>query len=322
MPHYGALDAICPETQFRLSHQSATGQGKLANAALIAIAPRQGSVFTRETLGAVEELTEAAWRTPWSSRVDSLTNYSHSEAIDDDLVVEPLVDDARSLDEAGLARVEAIALNAIDVAGRLVAHDGRVAGLVINFALPENPDAAVVEITDHLDALVVEARASHPDLAYYLTGDVVMTRAFAEATQDDLETLAPIVFLIIGVATAVLLRSILGTLALVVTVAFVINITLGFAGWIGTVFNPANSGVPIIVMTVVVAHSVHVVTATLAGMSRGLGRSEAVAESLRSNIWPVSLTTITTAIGFLAAPRTDEACWVVPGARASCPRGP
>ena len=30
MPHYGALDAICPETQFRLSHQSATGQGKLA----------------------------------------------------------------------------------------------------------------------------------------------------------------------------------------------------------------------------------------------------------------------------------------------------
>ena len=277
-----------------------------SNAALIAIAPRQGSVFTRDTLGAVEELTEAAWRTPWSSRVDSLTNYSHSEAIDDDLVVEPLVDDARSLDEAGLARVEAIALNAIDVAGRLVAHDGRVAGLVINFALPENPDAAVVEITDHLDALLVEARASHPDLAYHLTRDVVMNRAFAEATQDDLETLAPIVFLIIVVATAVLLRSILGTLALVVTVVFVINTTLGFAGWIGTVFNPTNSGVPIIVMTVVVAHSVHVVTATLAGMSRGLGRSEAVAESLRSNIWPVSLTTITTAIGFLSLNASDS----------------
>ena len=288
------------------AYDALEGTYSASNAALIAIAPRRGSVFTRETLGAVEELTEAAWRTPWSTRVDSLTNYSHSEAIDDDLVVEPLVDDARSLDEAGLTRVEAIALNAIDVAGRLVAHDGRVAGLVINFALPENPDAAVVEITDYLDALVVEARASHPDLAYYLTGDVVMNRAFAEATQDDLETLAPIVFLIIVVATALLLRSVLGTLALVVTVVFVINTTLGFAGWIGTVFNPANSGVPIIVMTVVVAHSVHIVTATLAGMSRGLGRSEAVAESLRSNIWPVSLTTITTAIGFLSLNASDS----------------
>ena len=35
-----------------------------SNAALIAIAPRDGSVFTREALGAIEELTEAAWRTP------------------------------------------------------------------------------------------------------------------------------------------------------------------------------------------------------------------------------------------------------------------
>ena len=277
-----------------------------SNAALIAIAPRRGSVFTRETLGAVEELTEAAWRTPWSTRVDSLTNYSHSEAIGDDLVVEPLVDDARSLDEAGLARVEAIALNAIDVAGRLVARDGRVAGLVINFALPENPDAAVVEITDHLEGILGEARASHADLDYYLTGDVVMNRAFAEATEDDFETLAPIVFLVIVAATAFLLRSLFATLALVITLVFVINTTMGFAGWIGTVFNPANSGVPIIVMTIVIAHSVHIVTATLAGMSRGLGRNEAIAESLRGNAWPVFLTTITTAIGFLSLNASDS----------------
>ena len=277
-----------------------------SNAALIAVAPREGSVFTREALGAIEELTDAAWRTPWSTRVDSLTNYSHSEAIEDDLVVEPLVDDAQSLGDADLARIEGIALNAIDVAGRLVSHDGRVAGLVINFALPENPDAAVVEITGYLDALLEEARTSHPDAAYYLTGDVVMNRAFAEATQDDLETLAPIVFLVIVVTAAVLLRSVLGTLALVVVLVFVINTTMGFAGWIGTVFNPANSGVPIIVMTVAVAHSVHIVTAALDGLSRGLGRNEAIAESLRGNAWPVFLTTATTAIGFLSLNASDS----------------
>ena len=277
-----------------------------SNAALIAVAPRGGSVFTREALGAIEDLTEAAWRTPWSTRVDSLTNYFHSEAIEDDLVVQPLVDDAQSLGDADLARIEEIALNAIDVAGRLVSHDGRVAGLVINFALPENPDAAVVEITGYLDALLEETRTSHPDVAYYLTGDVVMNRAFAEATQDDLETLAPIVFLIIVVTATVLLRSVLGTLALVVVLVFVINTTMGFAGWIGTVFNPANSGVPIIVMTVAVAHSVHIVTAALAGMSRGLGRDEAIAESLRGNAWPVFLTTITTAIGFLSLNASDS----------------
>ena len=73
----------------------------VSNGALIAVAPRDGSVFTREALGAVEELTEAAWRAPYSSRVNSLINYTHSEALDDDLIVAPLVDERRDAHENG-----------------------------------------------------------------------------------------------------------------------------------------------------------------------------------------------------------------------------
>ncbi len=36
-------------------------------------------------------------------------------------------------------------LDAVDLAGRLVASDGRAAGVVIDFVLPENQDQAVVE---------------------------------------------------------------------------------------------------------------------------------------------------------------------------------
>ena len=277
-----------------------------SNTALVAVAAREGSVFTRETLAAIEELTEAAWRAPWATRVDSLTNFSHSEADEDELVVEPLVEDAPSLEDADLARIEGIALGSIELAGRLVSHDGSVAGLAINFALPEDTDAALAEISDYLRGLLDEARASHPDLAYHLTGDVILHRTFADVTQGEMETLAPIVFLIIVVASALLLRSVLGTLALVVTLVFVINTTMGFAGWIGTVFNPVNSGVPIIVMTVAVAHSVHIVAAVLAGMRRGEGRPDAVAGSLRENAWPVFLTTATTVIGFLSLNASDS----------------
>ena len=191
---------------------------------------------------------------PHSSRVDSLTNYSHSEARGDDLVVEPLVDDAPSLSDADVARVKKIGLNAVDIAGRLVSHDGRVGGLVINFVLPENSDVAVVEITDYLNAVLDKARASHPDIAYYLTGLVVMNRAFADTTKDDIETLTPLVFLIIVVAAALLLRSIWGTVSIVFVLAFAISTTMGFAGWLGAVLSPTSSGVPIIVMTVAVAH--------------------------------------------------------------------
>lgn len=121
----------------------------VSNRALIAVAPREGTVFTREALGAIVELTDAAWQAPYSSRVNSLTNYSHSEAFgEDDLIVAPLVEDADGLSDSDLARIETIARNAIDIAGRLITYDGRVAGVAINFVLPENPDQAVTEITD------------------------------------------------------------------------------------------------------------------------------------------------------------------------------
>ena len=278
----------------------------VSNAALIAIAPRDGSVFTREALVAIEELTEAAWRAPYSSRVNSLTNYTHSEAFEDDLVVAPLVDDASALSDTDVVRIEKIALDATEIAGRLVAHDGRTAGVAINFILPENQDQAVIEITDYLHSVLAEARTSHPDIDYYMTGDVVMHRTFSEATQDDMQTLTPIVFLIIVGVSIILLRSILSTLAVVAVLIFVVNTTLGFAGWNGVVFSPTNAGVPIIVMVIAIADSIHVVTSVLLGMRRGLDRNAAIVESIRINAYPVFITSVTTAIGFLSLNASDS----------------
>ena len=278
----------------------------VSNAALIAIAPRDGSVFTREALGAIEELTEAAWRVPYSSRVNSLTNYTHSEALEDDLVVAPLVEDASALSDTDVRRIEKIALDATEIAGRLVAHDGRTAGVAINFILPENPDQAVIEITDYLHSLLAEARTSHPDIDYYMTGDVVMHRAFSDVTKSDMETLTPIVFLIIVGASIILLRSTLSTLAIVAVLVFVINTTMGFAGWNGVVFSPTNAGVPIIVMVIAIADSIHVVTSVLLGMRRGLDRNAAIVESIRINAYPVFITSVTTAIGFLSLNASDS----------------
>ncbi len=286
-PHLLAFDAL--ENTYAAS-----------NAALVAVAPRSGGVFTREALGAIEELTEAAWRVPRSNRVDSLTNYSHSRADGDDLIVEPLVEDAKSLNDADLERVRRTALNEVELSGRLVSHDARVGGVAISFVLPENPEVAWVEITDSLNTILDEARARHPDIAYFLTGNVVMNRAFAQATQDDVETLIPVVFLVILAATALLLRSLLGTCAIAVLLAFVLASTAGFAGWVGTVLTPVSGSMPIIVMTFAVAYSIHIVTTTLSGMTEGLARNDAIAKSLAGNVYPVFLTMFTTSIGFLS----------------------
>ena len=268
--------------------------------ALIAVAPQDGMLFSRKTLSAIEYLTEAAWLAPYSSRVDSLTNYSHSESFEDDLIVAPLVEDASSLNDDDIERIEAVALGAIDIVGYLVSRDGRVGGLVITFVMPENHDKGVFEITDYLDGLIAEAGANYPNLNFYLTGDIFMNRAFADATKRDIQILAPIVFLIIVLFAAVLLRSIFGTVAVVVMQIVVIASTVGLIGWVGNELSPSNSGIPIIVMVIAVAQSVHIVTHTVSNLSHGLEKMAAIAESMRQNAYPVFLTAITTAIGFLS----------------------
>ncbi len=272
----------------------------VSNNVLIAVAPQTGSVFTRDALAAIEDLTEAGWQTPHSTRVVSLTNYIHSAAEGDELRVGPLVKGARSLSDDDLKQVEKIALGEAELAGRLVALDGRVGGVIIDFVMPDDQDRATIEITDHLDSLLNQARADHPGINYYAAGHAITDRAFATVSQDDLGTLTPIVFLVIIAVAIVLLRSVLTTVAVVFVLFFVLATTMGFAGWVGAVFDPISASMPLMVLVIAIGDSIHVVSGTLQAMRRGLDRNAAITESLRLNAYPVFLTSVTTAIGFLS----------------------
>lgn len=270
-----------------------------SRSALIAIAPREGSVFTRETLAAIEELTEAAWKTPYSTRVDSLTNYYHSEAVEDDLTVAPLVEGAASLDDSRIEQIRQIALNESDLTGSLVSGDERVAGLLISFVLPEPEDPKWAEISDHLNGLLDTARAAHPGLSYFLTGNVILNQTFTNASKDS-ETLVPVVFLVILAIAAALLRSLYATLSIAVILVFAVLGAMGIAGWFGTQLTPVSASVPVILMAVTVAHAIHITSVMQAAMRRGLERNATISESLSENLFPVFLTSVTTAVGFLS----------------------
>ncbi len=277
-----------------------------SNTVLIAVSVRDGSVFTRRTLGAIEELTEAAWQTPYSSRVDSLTNFNHTRALGDDLIVELLVEEAASLGDDDLARIKQTAQNEPDLVGRLVSRDGRVGALVISFVKAENQSAMVAEVPDYLDGVLKEARSRYPELDYHVTGDVIFNRTVNAAMEDGVQSTLPFGFVLVLIGTALLLRSLFGVVAIVVMMTFGIFTTIGFAGWTGMVFSPLTAGVPVVVMVLAVAHSLHIVTGVLLNMGQGMDRQGAIAESLRLNASPVFLTSVTTMIGFLSLNSSDS----------------
>ena len=276
-----------------------------SRSALIAISPREGTVFTRDTLAAIEDLTAAAWKTPYTVRVNSLTNYFHSEADGDDLTIAPLVADAMSFGDDDLTRVRTVALNEPELVGQLISDDGRTTGLAISFALPEPEEPAWAEISSHLHDLLDNARATDPDLRYFLTGNVILNQTFTDAAQDD-AAMIPIAFLVIIAISVLILRSVYAALAIAVFLMFVVLSTLGVAGWSRVVLTPISASVPIIIVTVGVAHAIHIAIMALASLRRGRERNAALVESLRDNLYPVFLTSATTAIGFFSLNMSDS----------------
>ena len=79
-----------------------------------------------------------------------------------------------------------------------------------------------------------------------------------------------------------------------------ILLTIGTVGWSGFAFNQISNMGPLVVLTIAMAHGIHIISIYLQGLHEGLSKLEALEQSLRLNIQPVTLATVTTAMGFLS----------------------
>jgi predicted RND superfamily exporter protein len=80
---------------------------------------------------------------------------------------------------------------------------------------------------------------------------------------------------------------------------------MGLAGWVGITLTAPSTNAPLIIMTLAGANSVHILVTVLHRMRAGEVKLGAIAESIRINLMPVFLTSITTAIGFLTMNFSD-----------------
>ncbi len=96
-----------------------------------------------------------------------------------------------------------------------------------------------------------------------------------------------------------------GTLAAVAVILLSIVTALGLTGWLGIRLTPPSASAPLIILTVAVADTIHILTNFLAALRQGLGKQDAMVESLRINLQPVFLTSLTTAVGFLSMNFSD-----------------
>ncbi len=262
--------------------------------------PKQGDIFTKEFLGAVQNVTEQSWQLPWSTRVDSISNYQHTEGFEDDLVVEDMVLDASELDAAAIERIKQVTLNEPVIIKRLLAEDGNLAIVNVTVQMPEVSEHETAQLVEKVRALKDEMATLYPNIEFRISGMVMLSNAFSEMAQGDMANLMPIMFIILLITLGILLRSITGTIATLVVIVLSIMTGMGIFGWLGWTLTPPSASAPTIIMTMAVADCVHILVTMLHNMRAGHDKIQAIKESVRINIQPVFITSLTTVLGFLS----------------------
>jgi predicted RND superfamily exporter protein len=267
---------------------------------LFILTPKNGNVFTKETLKVVETLTEKAWQIPYSTRVDSISNFQHTFAEGDDLIVEDLVSDAENLTNADLKKIKTVAINEPLLKQRLVSPKGHVTSVSATISLPNiDQTKEVPEVINFARKLAEEIRVLAPNIEIRLSGMVPMNNAFAESAQGDMATLVPLSFVVMFLMLLILLKSFSTTFGIILVIFFSIMTGMGLGGFIGFPLTGPSVSSMTIILTVAIANSVHVLTTFIHEMRTGKDKSSAITEALRINLQPVFLASVTTMIGFL-----------------------
>ena len=272
---------------------------------LFVIAPKEDNVFDADTLALIAEMTDLSWQTPYSTRVDSVTNFQHTIADGDDLLVGDLVDDVTGLSAEDIARVRDVALNEPLLLRRLVSPSAHVTGINITIQLPGKSLTEVSEVAQFARELASKMETGYPGNRIYITGLAMMNNAFGESSQNDMATLVPMMFLTIIVVLGLLLSSFSATFVSVFMIFSTIIFAMGVMGWLGWRLTPASASAPTIIMTMAVADTVHLLVTFIHNLRKGMAKPDAMRDSLRINFQPIFITSITTAIGFLSMNFSD-----------------
>ncbi|HIL17786.1 MAG TPA: RND family transporter, partial [Gammaproteobacteria bacterium] len=126
---------------------------------LLVVKANDNNIFNPETLDIIKQMTEEAWLMPFSSRVDSVTNYQHTLAEDDDLTVRDLVPNPKSLTAEDVAYIRDIAVNDPLIAKRLVAEDGATVGIFVTLQIPEGTNSPEEPVMAYSRAMVAKYMA-------------------------------------------------------------------------------------------------------------------------------------------------------------------
>ena len=277
--------------------------GKSENVAFLVV-PDDGNATSEHALRAIIWLTDAAWKTPYSRRVDSLANFQYTTADGDDLYVRNLIEPEEISLPSIQAHVRSVALSDPRIEGSMLSRNGDVTVVNVTVELPDLSGTdllkPVAEVANFSNELATEAEGRFPNIDIRVVGTIMVNQTFVTASLDSQLVFFPASLLLMALILGVLTRGLSGVIATGLVMLFSVFASMGLGGWIGLPFSPPIMPAPTIVLMIVVANCVHLLVTTQNRMRAGDSKHDAIVQSIRLNLHPVFLASLTTTLGFLS----------------------
>ncbi len=275
------------------------------------IDPQAGDngIFSEKSLRLITELTEQAWKIPYSQRVTSLGNYLYTRATEDSLETRELISFDTDLSSAReRQKIQTIALEEYELRHNLIAADAQVSVVIVNIALPENDSdtTAAQKTIDYAQMMLRHYKTTYPQINILLSGSTIFNHTMGEAVKDDIMHLAGLSYGLIIIGLFIFLRSLSGTVLIVTIIAASAMTTMGFFGYLGYHLSPVAGFIPTAVMTIAVADTIHILVTYYYEIQQGKDKQQALENAMYINAWPIFITSVTTMIGVLCLQFIDS----------------
>jgi predicted RND superfamily exporter protein len=270
----------------------------LSTVLLLMVIPPEGTAFDPDTLRALQQMTEDAWQMPYALRVDSPINHMHSYAIEDEILVEPMLDEFADVTPEAAERFRELALASDDMRNMLLSADGTAYGITVRMVLPEDQPGIRRQTEAALRDMIGDWRAELPGWEIRATGAMLGNNLLARVAVEDIAFLVPLAFLAVTILFALAMGSALKVIASL-SVLFASTVaTYGFAGWTGVELTAGTAISPLAVMVLVSTSCVHIILAWIRTTEGGVVANP-FRHALSENMAPVTVSHLTTAFGFL-----------------------
>lgn len=260
-------------------------------------------VFNADTLALVAEITDwlksrPEYLTDLNADLRSLSTVNDIRADETGMVVEPFMETPPTDRAGALAIRDALRANTA-YSGVLASKDGRALSIFVRESEEGGKDRVgyVLDLLAYLDGL----RAAGRKEGLYATGRSVIEALFSHYIPLESARTAPIVVVMLSGFLFFSFRTLRGVLIPLAVITCTVLWTLGFLAAWGHPMYTVTSILPVLLMAIAVADSIHILSHyyEIQAREHGLDKTEVLGRTLREMNVPVLMTSITTGVGFL-----------------------